>query len=176
MTHDLVSNQPPGPCSPPLSGSAEGHRERWRGSVRSAEPPPPNAREQGQRSAGSSPFNHMTGLPSRNWNIPAPDSRAHSHRSTRHRHSALARPSCRCYAWSVPRFAKPDKWQTFAFDKPRSAAPPGIPGLAWENKFFRTPRADHSPAVAGCRPRPPSPRRMTATCAAWQRRQAARRA
>jgi hypothetical protein len=96
VTHDIVSNEPPGPCSPPRSPPpgrpAEGHRERWRGSVRPAEPPPTGAREQGQRSAGSSLFNPMAGLPSRNWNILAPDSRAHSHRSTRRRHSDLAKP------------------------------------------------------------------------------------
>jgi hypothetical protein len=99
VTHAIVSNEPRGPCSLPLSSlplrtPAEGHGGRRRGSGRPTGPPR-SAREQGQqRPAGWSQVDPMAGLPSGKGNIPAPGLRAHSHRSTGRRHSGSPPVSC----------------------------------------------------------------------------------
>ncbi len=95
VTHAIVSNEPRGPCSLPPSAYRSAlrrcaRRPRFTGAlarIRPSDWPPRSAREQGRRPAGSSRIDPMAGLPSRKGNIPAPALRAHSHRSTGHRHS-----------------------------------------------------------------------------------------
>jgi len=111
--------------------SDRGSRASRRGSGRPTGPPR-GAREQGHRSAGSSQVDPMAGLPSRKGNIPAPGLRAHSHRSTGHRHSGS--PTSIMPGQS-PRFAIPDK-QAFAVNSPCVASAPAFRVQSGENEVI----------------------------------------